>query len=562
MKSKIEKVMERDANFYWKRYTKVRDHLQKQNFVEETNRNWNFFIGKQWEGLETGGFQNPPFFNFIKRHLEHKVSSISQTDMTVRYSDLNGAGSQDLFEKLNGMYESCREKANFNLLDRQTLREAAITGDGFQYFGTSDVKDVQRLDTTAVLFGDETEPDVQKQPYIMICERLPLSTVKEMALANGKSPEEVATITSDTEKDGVIGNTKEIEHDSMSPDAKVTCLIHLERIDGIIYTCRSTKTLIFEDMHPIKAENKLGQSRGLTLYPIVKMAWEDFPNSARGVSEVKYMIPNQIELNLTLARMSITNKRTAFPRLAVNIDSVVNADELDKVGGIIELNGGDMSVNQMIQYLSPAQQSGEPREYADNLLKITQELNGSGETTMGNINPNRVAASAYAEIRDQANLILGEKAERAIKFTEDRARLLIEMWSVYMVDGISYVKEVIDEKTGQIVNETITITQEELNSIKPDVRVDVAPSDAWSKDAEQKFVDSLLEKQQITFEEAVELYSDTGVAPKQKLREIIAKRKQAELEAMQQAQQMEEQAIMDQAVATWEEQDGSKQPTM
>ena len=562
MKTKLEKIMERDANFYWKRYTKIRDHLQKQNFVEETNRNWNFFIGKQWEGLETGGFQNPPFYNFIKRHLEHKVSSISQTDMTVRYSDLNGASKQDLFEKLNGMYESCREKANFNLLDRQTLREAAITGDGFQYFGTPDVRDVQRLDTTAVLFGDETEPDIQRQPYLFIQERLSLATVKEMALENGKTPEEVATITSDTEKDGIIGNTEEIEHDSMSPDAKVTCLIYFERIDGIIYTCRTTKTLIFEDMHPIKAENALGQSRGMTLYPIVKMAWEDFPNSARGVSEVKYMIPNQIELNVTLARMSITNKRTAFPRLAVDINSVVNVEELDKVGGIIELNGSGQSVGQMIQYLSPAQMSGEPREYADNLLKITQELNGSGETTMGNINPNRVAASAYAEIRDQANLILGEKSERAIKFTEDRARLLIEMWSVYMVDGITYVKEVIDEATGQIVNETVKITQEELNSIKPDVRVDVAPSDAWSKDAEQKFIDGLLEQQQITFEEAVELYSDTGTAPKQKLRGVLAKRKQAQIQQQQAMEQMEEQAIMDQAVATWEEQDGSEQPTM
>ena len=212
----------------------------------------------------------------------------------------------------------------------------------------------------------------------------------------------------------------------------------------------------------------------------------------------------------------------------------------------------------MIQYLNPAQFSSEPREFADNLLKVTQELNGSGETTMGNINPNRVAASAYTEIRDQANLILGEKEERAIQFTEDRARLLIEMWSVYMTDGLTYTKEEIDETTGELVAVEVSISQDELNSIKADVRVDVARADAWSKEAEQKFVDTLLETQKITFEEAVELYSDTGVAPKQKLRQLLAKRRQAQMAA----QMMETNKIMDDAIAAWEEQDGNTQPQM
>lgn len=549
----------RDANFYWKRYTKGKDYMDKKNLIEETNRNWNFFIGKQWEGLEKGNMQEPPFYNFIKRHVEHKVASISQTSMTVRYSDLNGGGNQDLFDRLNGMYESCREKANFNLLDRQTLREAAITGDGFQYFGTSDIKDVQRLNTTSILLGDESETDVQRQPYIIIEERLPIETVKKIGIENGKTPEELSVITPDRDLDRIVGNDEEIEHDSLDPNAKVTCIIYLEKVNGVVYTCRTTKNCIFKDFAPIEAKNKMGKTRGLTLYPLVKISWEDYPNSARGVSEVKAMIPNQIELNQTLARISITNKQMAFPRLAVDANSVINRDELNRVGGIIELNGDGLhSVSQMIQYLNPAQFSSEPREFADNLLKVTQELNGSGETTMGNINPNRVAASAYTEIRDQANLILGEKEERAIQFTEDRARLLIEMWSVYMTDGLTYTKEEIDETTGELVAVEVSISQDELNSIKADVRVDVARADAWSKEAEQKFVDTLLETQKITFEEAVELYSDTGVAPKQKLRQLLAKRRQAQMAA----QMMETNKIMDDAIAAWEEQDGNTQPQM
>ena len=377
MMDKTEQVLTRDANFYWKRYEKGRDYIDRKNLVEETTQNWNFFIGNQWEGLETGSREKPPFYNFIKRHVEHKVSTISQSSMTIRYSDLEGRGNPDIYEKLNDMYESCREKANLNLLDRQTLKEGAVTGDGFQYFGTDDVKDVQRLVNTQVLFGDESEQDIQKQPYVTIEERLPVEVVRQIAIDNGKSQEEVSCIVADDDTDRLVGNRDELEFENRSPHAKVTCLINLEKIDGVVWTCRSTKTLIFEDMHPLTAENDIGDTRSMTLYPIVKFAWEDYPNSARGVSEVKPMIPNQIELNKTLARISMTIKQMAFPRLAVDANAVINRDQLNKVGGIIELNSGDMqSVSQMIQYLQPAQFSSEPRMFAEDLLTTTQELSG------------------------------------------------------------------------------------------------------------------------------------------------------------------------------------------
>lgn len=563
-KDKTRHITERDANFYWRRYEKGKDYIDRKNLIEETRQNWNFFIGNQWEGLETGRRERPPFFNFIKRHIEHKVSSISQSAMTVRYSDLEGRGNTELYEKLNDMYESWREKANLNLLDRQTSKEAAVTGDGIQYFGTGDVKDVQRLVNTQLLYGDESEQDIQRQPYLQIEERLSVEAVRRIAIANGKTPEEVETIVPDDDTERLIGNRDELELDNKSPNAKVTCLINLEKIDGVVWTCRSTKTLIFEDMHPLTASNAVGDTRSMTLYPIVRFAWEDYPNSARGISEVKGMIPNQIELNKTLARISMTIKQMAFPRLAVDTNSVINKEALNKVGGVIELSSdGNQSVSQMIQYLQPAQFSSEPRQFAENLLTTTQELSGSGETAMGNINPNRVAASTYTAIRDQANLVLGEKEERAVQFVEDRARLFVEMWSVYGGEGFEFTKEVIDDVTGEVKAEVVHISAEELIEIKPDVRVDVSKTDAWSKEAEQQYIDTLLEQEKITFEEAIELYSDTGIVPKQKLRLILAKRKQKEIEQQKQlkAQQTDEQ-IAAEATAQWEAQDDNNESQM
>lgn len=560
--SKIDDVMKRDAGFYWKRYEKGIDYINTKDLIGQTNKNWNFYIGNQWEGLQTRNRQTPPFYNFIQRHIDHKVSSISQTAMTVRYSDLENRGNDEVYEKLNGLYESAREKGKLNLVDRQTAKEAAITGDGIQYYGSGNIEDVQRLDTTSVLYGNESEPDIQKQPYIIIRERLSLETVRRIAAENGKTADEIRTITTDSDTDNIIGNRDELEYSNESPEAKVTCLITLEKIEGVVYTCRSTRTLIFEDMHPLTATNGLNQRRSMTLYPLLKMAWNDLPNDARGVSEVKYMIPNQIELNQTLARISVTNKQMAFPRLAVLANSVINRDELNKVGGIIELSESDMSVNQMVQYLQPAQISSEPRNYANDILQTTQELSGSGETAMGNINPNRVAASAYTEIRDQANLILGEKEERAVQFVEDRARLFVEMWSVYNTDGIIYTKEVIDDETGEIKTESVKISPDELNDLKPEVRVDVSKTDAWSKEAEQQYVDTLLTENKITLEEALELYSDSGYIPKQGLRRIMAKRKQQQrlqeeqmLRQQMAGEEMTPQDVEAQAIQAWQAQD-------
>lgn len=544
-----------ERNKFWERYVKGDSFIQKKNLIAETNRNWNFYAGKQWEGIQSGG-EELPFLNYIKPTIKHKVSTVSQNNMVANYSDIEGKEQHaEIYKRLNSRFSAEWERSNMDMELWSTMKDAAVTGDGIQYYGTANVADVQRLLCTTVLYGDESNNKIQQQPYIIIVQRLAVDVVKEEARKNNIPEEEIAQILPDQETEHVIGNRDEVEEDTFAPTSKVTCIIHMEKKNGIVHVAKCTKSVIYEPEHPIVVSDTKGEVvRGLTLYPLVKISWEDFPNSARGLSEVKQLIPNQLEINKTLARRSQIIKLTAYPRIAYDENSITNPEDLEKVGAPIAVSsGGAQSIGQTIAYMSPAQSNSDPKNYADDLLSLTQELSGSGETAMGNINPNRVAASAIIAIRDQAALPLNEQVAKMKTFVEDLAKLWIEMWLVYEPNGFEVAVKEINEETGEEVEVLKRVTKEDLDALKPNIRIDTSQDNPWTKEAEQNWLDAVLDKGHISFEEYIKVSPEHGIVPKNKVESVLQERK---------AQAMQTQQIMDNAMEVWRQQDGIEQPQM
>ena len=214
---------------FWRRYQKGLDYLDQKNLLNRTNMCWNFFLGKQWEGLETDG-EYPPFLNFIHPNVMRKVTTIYTNRMSVNYTDMEGRTDlQPVYERLSQMFSAKWEKSNEDTLCRMTVKHGNITGDGIQYFPTGNVEDVQILNNTDVLYGDESEPNVQRQPYIIIQERRSVAEVKEMARHNGIPEDEVALITPDRDTEYVLGNTDEVENSDSNDSMKVTLITHFEK---------------------------------------------------------------------------------------------------------------------------------------------------------------------------------------------------------------------------------------------------------------------------------------------------------------------------------------------
>lgn len=505
MRNKEEKL-----TVIWRKYQKSKDYMDKKKLVKKTTRNWNFYIGKQWEGCETGG-EELPVLNMIKPVVKYKTAVISQNQMTAKYSDMNNGGTSEICEALSAMFDESWELSKMTSKIWDVIESAAVQGDSYAFWPTGDTKQSPMiLPNTSVFLGDENITDIQEQPYIMIVERLSVPEVRRMARENGLKEDEIDMISSDNNKDNVIVNQDEVTD-------KVTSILFMTKNeDGYVEIARSTKNVIYEKQEDLTAKKGEGKSivGGLKTYPIVPFIWEKVPFTARGVSEVEQLIPNQIEVNKTLARRSMTVKMTAYPRLAYDGTAIQNPEDLEKTGVAIEVNGGAQSVNQMISYLSTANISGDADKLQADLLNLTKDLAGAGDYATGNVNPEQASGQAIIAVRDQAQIPLNKQIAQFQQFVEDVALLYFDLWTTYYTEGLTF--------GGQ------TFPIEEVMAVKPSVRVDVSQDNAWTKLAEQQWADNIFERQQISFEEYVELCNSNAV-PKAKLQAILEKRQQMQM---------------------------------
>ena len=160
--------------------------------------------------------------------------------------------------------------------------DSAITSEGLIY-ATYDKEQQQPkneiLNKNDVFYGDENNPNIQAQPYILIRQRLPLSDVQKLV-----SEDKAKNIAVDQDTYDLAGDSAKLEKDD-----KVTVITKMWKEDGKVWFSKSTSTVIIKEKTP----------SGLKLYPLAHMLWREKKGSARGESEVKYLIPNQLEINKT-----------------------------------------------------------------------------------------------------------------------------------------------------------------------------------------------------------------------------------------------------------------------
>lgn len=516
----------------WERYNKSRNYMDKKNILVKTEKQWQMYCGKQWAAVEDSqGMENLPMLNFIKPTVDYKVSTIAQHSVTALFSDM-GNGKEtvkvpdgidpmtgqpmtrdvslsEVVEKLNTIFGISWEKAKMNRIAWKNLKHSAIEADSYVYWGEGGDtrKTPQIIHNTQMHLGDENIVNIQDQPWLIIEERLEPALVKERARLAGVSKKDIELIQPDKEMTTTLLNKEEVK-------GKVTSLLYMEKDvkTGIVSAGRCTKNVMYQPLKPVQ-QVKGGElyETGLTMYPIVPMIWLELPNDARGVSEVEQLIPNQLELNKTLARRSISIKMTAYPRLAYDDSSLANPEDLDKVGAAIKLNGGNsQAIGNMISYLEPQAMSGDAKQLSDELLSQTRTLAGASDAQLGNIDLSRVSGTAAQTIRDQQQVPLNEQVSMYQDFVENTALLWFELWKVFYPDGIDM--------------DGVQITKEEIEAILPNVRVDIAEDTTLSKMATQQELTNLFNNNKITFKEYATAYPEHASIPKDTLMQIVAER--------------------------------------
>ena len=529
----------------WCLYEKGRNFHRLTGIYTDTDRNYNFYNGDQWQGAKLGDVE-PVQKNFIKPIVKYKLAVIHDNLYAVNYSCENYEnqefyqGSKRYCEMLNRYARRIWEKDKMDFKGRRVSKDAAINDEGIIYvdFDQESMLPINEIiDKNDIYYGDENNDDIQSQPYIIIRKRMSVVNAIDLALALGMSEDKTSFIIGDNERFDFAGDASEEELDD-----KVTILYKMYKLNGTVHFSVSGRWVdIAEDI-----------DTGLSIYPVAHFCWEEKKGSARGEGEVRYLIPNQIEVNRTEVRRVLTVKYQAYPQKVADVSKISNPSALNTVGGVIKTNGTPVDdVHKIVGTVPPAQMSPDVVKLQEDLIQMTRELAGAGETATGQVNPESASGRAILAVQQASQAPMTEQKESYKNFIEDLARIWVEYLIVYSEDGVNLEVEVDDPATGEKLIQLVKVPQITLEQLKASVKIDVTPKGVYDKFAQEQTIENLLVNGFFSAERINELEAyaealdDDSVAPKVKILEIIKniKEKQAQIAMIDaQAQIMQQRA--------------------
>ena len=468
----------------WQLYDKGRNYLRLINtYVEDTDRNYRFYNGNQWEGAKLGDVE-PVQKNFIKPIVKYKISVIHDNLYAINYSSQNyempsfRKTAERYCEMLNGYAARIWERDKMDFKGRKITKDAAINDEGIIYVNFDKEKMlpvnevVKKID---IYYGNENDDDIQAQPYILIRKRMPVINAIEFALNEGMSESKKDMIISDSDTFEESGEAAKYEVDD-----GVTIVYKMYKKDGTVHYSIATRYVdIVEDV-----------DTGLSIYPIAHFNWEEKEGSARGEGEVRYLIPNQIEVNKTEMRRVLTVKSQAYPKMIAAVNRITNPDALDTVGGVIKTTDQTVDdVHKIVSTLQPAQMSSDVKELQESLIQTTRELAGAGDTATGQVNPEDASGRAILAVQQALRAPITEQKESYKNFIEDLGRIWLEYLIVYSVDGIDLeeVGTLLKEKMlqGDIPDEVWAELQEQINAKLAELGIDPIEIDVKTGNVKQ-----------------------------------------------------------------------------
>ena len=327
------------------------------------------------------------------------------------------------------------------------------------------------------------------------------------------SEDKIDYIIGDNDTFEESGEAAKVELDNM-----VTVVYKMYKDKGTVHFSVATRWVdIVEDV-----------DTGLSLYPVAHFVWEEKEGSARGEGEVRYLIPNQIEVNRTEVRRVLTVKYQAYPQKVADVTKISNPAALNSVGGIIKTNGQPVEdVHKIVGTIPPAQMSPDVKQLQDDLISVTRDLAGAGDIATGQVNPESASGRAILAVQQASQAPMTEQKESYKNFVEDLAKIWLEYLIVYSEDGVMMEEKVTDPTTGEETIQMVNVPQVALKQLQASVKIDVTPKGVYDKFAQEQTVENLLLQGFFTSQRVGELETyasvldDDAVAPKMKILEAI-----------------------------------------
>lgn len=462
------------AQSVWEEYQRGERYNNAVELYDKVNRNENFMIGKQWEGVNAPDLPKP-VLNIAKRVTAYFISMIVSDDVGVSVTPY-GSDMEPFAKALEAEVSRVIELDDMRPKNREIVRNAAVDGDGFLYFyfdpdapGGMDARGRIRsevVDNTRVMFGNPYSSDLQGQPYILISQRRQAGAVRDEASANGVPEWERDRIEPDEDAD-------RYGEDKGDPDDLVTVVIRLWKDkDGDVWAMKSTQDVVVRKAWNLKYKR----------YPLAVMRWDKIKNSYHGQAAMTEIIPNQIQINQLFGMAIQSVKTNAFPRIFYDMSKIQNWT--NRVGQAIGVAGNPNDA--VASNFRGADMSAQVVQIIDSLTQKTMEFMGASDSALGNVKPDNT--SAIIAVQKAAAMPLELQRMEFYRFFEDCVRVMVDIITTdYAPRPVR-----VETEDGAEVEQYIDYTM--YDSANLDLKVDVGAASYWSELMQIQTLDNLFQK--------------------------------------------------------------------
>jgi hypothetical protein len=410
-------VISKTPTLIWDEYNRGMEYNQSINLYEIVKKNEDFYIGRQWEGVNAPNIEKP-VINVLRQAVDYYISMLVSDDVSVQCrlpEDEDEQTRQAIEYIVSNDIDRIFERTKFKSKCRDFMKNCAVDGDAYFYWRYDSEKqtdqpikgdlDLELIDNTNIIFGNPAQKDVQKQPYILIVQKLPLDEAKEMATRNGKNPKDV-------QQDGEGGYDQQ-EVQSRAHTTYTTILTKLYKEKGIIKAIQTTRTMVMRDEVVM----------GVTRYPVAGMPWRSVKNAYHGESPLTSQIQNQIMINKYYMMLNEFMKLLAFPKL------LYDQNKIDSWSNRVEAIGVNGNPNEAIASSSPTMQlTPQVQQYVQDLIEKTKETMGVYDVGLGNVNPDNT--SAIIALQKTASQPLELQKKDYYQVVEDCVNIILELMAV------------------------------------------------------------------------------------------------------------------------------------
>lgn len=503
-----------------KRYEKAYGFNQQIGLYDTVKVNEDFFIGNQWEGVESNGLPTPTY-NMFKRIINFQVSTITSDNMTIQVTPMPSTSRytqrelEGFAEIINHQFAAIIERNRIVAKNREFLRNAAVTGDGCMHFyfdptieNGQDVKGeivAEIVDNLRVLFGNPNCRDVQRQPWIILVRRELVEDVRwraeELKKAGQCDIDDPDSITADSDK-------FQNKYDSYTDD-KVTVLTYYfrNRDTRTIWCMESTEKGILRNAY----------DTGYSLYPLIWINWDYIRDCYHGQALVTGMLPNQKFINKMFALVGISLLTTAFPKVVYDRNKIKRWD--GSVGTAIGISG---DVNNVAKIIDGASVSPQIAQFIELSFDKTHSLLGASDVAMGDARIE--TTSAIIALQRAANTPMELTKQNDYQCMEEAGRIWLDMMAAKY--GTRMVETSLDmDKPGeqplgmQLPKQTFMrpFNFGVLRELQMSIKQDVGACSYWSEMASMQTLDNLLMNHLITPKQYLERLPNGYITKKQEL---------------------------------------------